>query len=169
MRISWASSSTLSGPQVCPHLFLSPHHPKSATACAILFSHISSASADFQLTRDPAPTPCTSFICLSKRVTHSSLPSPSQYLWLYSFKDSELTDALVSTVLTSLPIGMFWIKWEWFNFSLVYICVSLNKLHVHTSVTTKLTRLQTQLATQCKLQTQIVIHPHIQRVLILNA
>lgn len=41
---------------------LSPHQHKSATACAILFSHISSASADLQLTKDPAPVPSTSFM-----------------------------------------------------------------------------------------------------------
>lgn len=56
---------------------LPPPPQQSASACAILFSHVSSASTDFQLTRVPAPAPSTSFICLSKYVIHPSLPSPS--------------------------------------------------------------------------------------------
>lgn len=92
---------------------LSPHQHKSATACAILFSHISSASADLQLTKDPAPVPSTSFICLRRHVNHSTLSSLSQCPWLYSFKELELTDALFSTLpifLRSHHIGKIWIK-----------------------------------------------------------
>lgn len=60
---------------------------QSATACAIIFSHIFSASADLQLTRNPVPVPRTSSICLRKHVTHSTLSSPSQCPWLHSFKE----------------------------------------------------------------------------------
>lgn len=130
-ELSGLRAAPSEGRRALPFAYASIPSPpqQSASACAALFGHVPSASADFQLTRDPAPAPCTSFVCLSKHVTHSSLPSPGpgiECLWLYSFKDSELRCALFSTALTTLPISMLWIKWEWFNLPVVHVCVSLN-------------------------------------------